>query len=86
MDTKNIPVFIYAQYFFFTNIYLSYLINKSLHSFNSQLCSIVLLYPEKSHCSLAIFRVKARLGCCDRSLLRTVGQLHVTQVSGAFIH
>ena len=30
MDTKNIPVSIHVQYIFFTNIYLSYLINNSL--------------------------------------------------------
>ena len=82
MDTKNIPVSIYAQY-----KCLPFLFNKQFTTHPVQSTFVYSpVYSEKSHCSLAIFRVKARLGCCDRSLERTVGKLYVTQASGAFIH
>jgi hypothetical protein len=32
MDIKNIPVSLHVQYIFFTNIYLSYIINSSLNT------------------------------------------------------
>jgi hypothetical protein len=32
MNIKNIPVSIHVPYIFFTNIYLSYIINNSLHT------------------------------------------------------
>ena len=57
MDIKNIPVLIYAHY-----KCLPFLYNKQ---FTTHLVTVNFVYSpvysEKSHCSLAIFRVKARL-------------------------
>jgi hypothetical protein len=61
MDIKNIPVSIHVQYIFFTNIYLSYLINNNYTPSTVNFVVYSPVYSEKSHCSLAIFRVKARL-------------------------
>ncbi len=85
MDIKNIPVSLHVQYIFFTNIYLSYIINSSLNTLLQSTLVYSPVYSEKSHCSLATC-AKARLSCLDRSIKHTVGKLHVTQASGAFIH
>jgi hypothetical protein len=57
---KNIPVSIYAQY-----KCLLFLFNKQFttHPLTVNFSNTALVYSEKSHCPLAIFRVKARLGC-----------------------
>ena len=57
MDIKNIPVSIYAHY-----KCLPFLYNKQFttHLVTSNFVYSP-VYSEKSHCSLAIFRVKARL-------------------------
>jgi len=57
MDTKNIPISIYAQY-----KCLPFLVNKQFTTHPVQSTFVYSpVYSEKSHCSLAIFRVKARL-------------------------
>jgi hypothetical protein len=57
MDTKNIPISITH----ITNVYL-FLVNKQFTTHPVQSTFVYSpVYSEKSHCSLAIFRVKARL-------------------------
>ena len=67
MDTKNIPVFIYAQYFFLYK-YLPFLFNKQVttHPLTVNLLAAVFTYRNL----IVLWQLvrKVRLGCRDRSL------------------
>jgi hypothetical protein len=82
MDTKNIPVSIYAHYKCLPFIYnKQFTTHPVTVNFSIQSC----LLREISLLS-GNFPCESQAGCCDRSLERTVGKLYVTQASGAFIH